>query len=129
LEEEEKKSRERRIKQLENEKEFVSTISIKEIFENEYDEHYMFTKKFDDYNLLMGYLLSEGHIDETYNYYISNLYGDVLNTNDITIIKKLKSNTPLDAAEEITDYKLVMYELSENDYKKTAILNPNIILH
>lgn len=129
LKEQERKERERSIEQLEMEKNFIKAIPVKEIFENEYDGYSNITGNFEEYNLLIKYLISEGYIDETYNYYISNLYEDVLGTNDITIIQKIKSNTSLDDTEELNDYELAILELSESDYRKTAILNQKIILY
>src|SRR5699024_7877910 len=110
---------------------FVGTLTIREVLEENFDKISEITSEFPKYKLLIRYLLSEGHIDEQYNYYISNLYEDMLSANDVTIVQKIKSNTPLNEQEKIinNNYGLVLFELTENDYKKIAILNKDIILY
>lgn len=129
LEDEEREEIKRKIQNLEKEDLFVNAMTVTQIFENGYDENSEITEKFLNYKLLIRYLLSEGHIDEQYNYYISNLYDNILSKNDVTIIQKLKSNTPLRKEEKIENYDLALFELTENDYMKLSILNQHIIIY
>lgn len=129
LENEESEKIKNTIHQLEKEKLFVSAMTIAEVFEKGYSEKYDIFEKFLNYKLLIRYLLSEGHIDEQYNYYISNLYDDTLSMNDVAIIQKLKANTSLNENEKIINYELALFELTENDYMKTSILNEHIIIY
>ncbi|NMA84690.1 MAG: hypothetical protein GX962_12620 [Epulopiscium sp.] len=115
------------IHQWEKEVDFIDATTIQELVED--DNNSIVTEEFKGYKLLMKYLLGSGYIDEQYNYYISNIYEKVLSANDVSVIQKIKSNTPLNKTDKITNYDLALYELSENDYKKPAILNNNIILY
>ena len=79
-------------------------------------------------SLLLLYLIGEGHIDEQYENYISNIYENTLSQLDLAIIRKLKANVNLSDDDKLEKFKLAVNELYDNDFQKPAILHKNIIL-
>lgn len=79
-------------------------------------------------SLLLLYLIGEGHIDEQYENYISNVYENTLSQHDLSIIRKLKANVNLSDDDKFEKFTLAINELYDNDLQKPAILHKNIIL-
>lgn len=107
----------------------ISTMNIKNVM-RENNHISKFTEiSFPEYNLLIKYFLQEGYIDEDYENFISHSYNITLSSNDRRIIRKIKSSTVLDDADEIQNYDLTLHELEHIDYERPQIINRLIVLY
>jgi hypothetical protein len=118
-----------RIVRLKKEKLDVQTLTVHDLMNEGIQIQESVKESCPEYYLLLTYLLSEGYIDEGYEKYISNFYGNALSRHDNTIIQKLKANIPLSEEDGLSNYELALHALSINDYMKAAVLDRRIILY
>lgn len=106
----------------------IQTQRMKNLITSNEDFKIKLMKWVPECSLLLLYLIGEGHIDEQYQNYISNVYENTLSQHDLAIIRKLKANVNLSDDDKLEKFTLAVNELYENDFQKPAILHKNIIL-
>lgn len=101
---------------------------------NSEDRENIFTKTTnkiidDHYFPLIRLLISEGLIDETYEYYKGKFNFDkskLLGKNDVIFLKSLYENKQLDVSFKVNNPKEILSRLSNRDYSRFNILNTYI---
>ena len=83
----------------------------------------------DHYFSLIRFLISDGLLDETYEYYKGKFNFDkskLLSKNDVIYLKSLYENKQLDVSFKVNNPKEILSRLSKRDYSRFNILNKYI---
>ncbi|MBU3134406.1 hypothetical protein KPL40_18495 [Clostridium gasigenes] len=80
-------------------------------------------------NSLLMFLLKEGHIDESYNDYLTYFYPGSLSEEEKLFVKSVFADDKTGLDIELNNIDNILEEIFSDDFKKDSILNPNLILH
>ena len=113
-------------------KEFINEENVESIFnflyKNEIGEEINFDEvKKNEYFGLIKYLIIEGYIDENYTDYITYFYENNLTIKDKIFIRSIKERKRKDYHYKLENPKLIISYLKEADFKKSEILNFNLL--
>ncbi len=116
------------IETFKDSQEKLNNITIKELLESFSDNTILGDKSFENKELLK-YLLSYGHIDETYEEYISNFFGVSITKDEQDFLRNVKNNgKALSFNYELKNLQeIVKYRLTENEFHKESVLNFNLV--
>jgi len=110
-----------RLEQKKNDQGLLSTLSFKELISE--NSTAIFDEKFKDKGLLV-FLLANGYIDETYNYYISHFYEESISKNDRDFILALRGRQGnLGYEFKLNKMKVISEQISDYEFKQDEILN------
>lgn len=80
-------------------------------------------------NSLLMFLLKEGHIDESYNDYLTYFYGGSLLEEEKLFIRSIYSNDKTGLEIKLKNIENILEELYQEDFKKDSILNNSLIFY
>lgn len=78
---------------------------------------------------LLKYLLISGYLDETYAEYTTFFYGESLSKNDQTFLMNLHENGSPMWDLELTNFSVILQNISVSEFTRPAVLNYSLISH
>lgn len=102
----------------------LPSLTVKEIIDEGYSDE-IFAEQLKD-NLLLKFLIKNGHIDDNYPLAISHFHGGSLSKDDINFILKIKAGTALDFTYPLTKIENVIKKLIDK-FDDPNILNINLV--
>ncbi|WP_298754414.1 hypothetical protein [uncultured Arcobacter sp.] len=111
------------IESLENEKQLIKIKELKDLIE---DSNTVFGDDFNEKGLLI-FLITNGHIDETYNYYISHFYEESITKEDRDFILSIRERRAKDYTFKLEKVSEVIKQIHYYEYDKKEVLNYSLL--
>ncbi|WP_375723259.1 hypothetical protein LXN10_12135 [Arcobacter sp. KX21116] len=111
------------IESLENEKQLIKTKELKDLIE---DTNAVFGDEFNEKGLLI-FLITNGHLDDTYNYYISHFYDESITKEDREFILSIRERRSKDYTFKLEKVSEVIKQIHHYEYDKKEVLNYSLL--
>lgn len=111
------------IESLEKEKQVIKTKKLKDLIEDSND---VFGDEFNDKGLLI-FLITNGYIDETYNYYISHFYEESITKEDRDFILSIRERRVKDYSFKLEKVDEIIKQIHDYEYDRKEVLNYSLI--
>jgi hypothetical protein len=111
------------IESLEKEKQVIKTKKLKDLIEDSND---VFGDEFNDKGLLI-FLITNGYIDETYNYYISHFYEESITKEDRDFILSIRERRAKDYSFKLEKIDETIKQIHDYEYSRKEVLNYSLV--
>ena len=113
------------IQELKEEKREIKLLSLKDII-RKYNSNSVFNEEAKKEKLIV-FLISNGYIDELYEFYTTYFYPGSLSTNDMNYILKVKNLEDVDQSYKLDNVYNIIDKLNKNDFNCSAVINYDLV--